>query len=73
MANTFYSEVGKVVQMAADCKKPDQKELMAIMKPVTELFPKAEKAAFKRGDYRDHAEAFKEMLQVFISILLRFL
>lgn len=62
MAKTLYTEIGVVMKMAADCKKPDTQTLMAKMKAVTDLFPLAEKAAFKRGDYNKHATAFKEML-----------
>eukprot|EP00466_Bigelowiella_natans_P015898 jgi/Bigna1/85542/estExt_fgenesh1_pg.C_40325 len=64
MAETFYSEIGKTLTMAADCSKPDQKVLMEKMKPVMELFPKAEKAVFKRGKFNNHATAWKEMLQM---------
>mmetsp|Transcript_8773 Transcript_8773/g.17187 ORF Transcript_8773/g.17187 Transcript_8773/m.17187 type:complete len:500 (-) Transcript_8773:954-2453(-) len=62
MATTFYSEIGKVMKMAGACKKPDQKALMEIMKPVTQLFPKAENASMKRGKCMNHAIAWKEML-----------
>eukprot|EP00954_Amorphochlora_amoebiformis_P022463 1353490-Amorphochlora_amoeboformis.AAC.2 len=64
MAQTLYDGIGTCMQMAADCKKPDQATLMAKLKSVTELFPKAEKAAFKRGKAMNHATAFKEMLQM---------
>mmetsp|Transcript_13980 Transcript_13980/g.21147 ORF Transcript_13980/g.21147 Transcript_13980/m.21147 type:complete len:494 (+) Transcript_13980:24-1505(+) len=64
MASILYSSIGKVMNMAADCKKPEQKALMEILAPVTSLFPKAEKAAFKKGDCRNHATAFKEMLSM---------